>query len=211
MPSQQVTRVRLSCLECCGLMTQLGRKEDQLFGTCGPFKEWVVLLFDTNPFKGTVLLRNNLAKSHVLTWCIGHLVLQIASVKRLEHNDLAANMHFQMIGPRLTDAHCMYGRRSCDFQWVGCFSSRRTLTPSRAEGNAPLAVPGLWKCCETSLLSLEVTDQEGDQVVNKPIDQHIVHGIQHANPSHQYPDHLCESLQDCYSVAPVVSHSRGRW
>ena len=57
VPSQQVPRVRLSCLECCGLMTQLGRIEDQLFGTCGPFEEWVVLLFETNPFfKGTVLL-----------------------------------------------------------------------------------------------------------------------------------------------------------
>jgi len=56
VPSQQVPRVRLSCLECCGLMTQLGRKEDQLFGTCGPFKERVVLLFETNPFKGAVVL-----------------------------------------------------------------------------------------------------------------------------------------------------------
>ena len=35
-----------------------GRKVGQLFGTCGLFKEWVVLLFETNPFKETVLLRN---------------------------------------------------------------------------------------------------------------------------------------------------------
>ena len=56
MPSQQVTRVALSCLEYCGLMTQLGRKADQLFGTCGPFKERVFLLFETNPSKGAVVL-----------------------------------------------------------------------------------------------------------------------------------------------------------
>jgi hypothetical protein len=47
VPSQQVTRVRLSCLECCGLMPQPGKKEDTLFGTPAPFEEWVVLIFET--------------------------------------------------------------------------------------------------------------------------------------------------------------------
>ena len=50
MPSQQMTRVPLSCLKWCGLMAQPGRKENKLSGTSGPVKEWVVLPFETSPF-----------------------------------------------------------------------------------------------------------------------------------------------------------------
>jgi hypothetical protein len=52
----------------------------------------------------TKLSSGNSAKIHVLTWCIGQLVLQITSVKRLAHSDLAAKMDFQSIGPKLSDA-----------------------------------------------------------------------------------------------------------
>ena len=34
--ARQMTRVRLSCLKWCGLMTQPGKKKDQPPGTCGP-------------------------------------------------------------------------------------------------------------------------------------------------------------------------------
>lgn len=52
----------------------------------------------------TKLNSGNFAKIHVLTLSVGQLVLQIASVKKLEHNELTAQMEFQTIGPRLTDA-----------------------------------------------------------------------------------------------------------
>lgn len=42
-------------------------------------------------------------KTHVLTMCMGQLVLQITSVKRLE-GPLTPYTHLQTIGPRLTDA-----------------------------------------------------------------------------------------------------------
>lgn len=55
MPSHQMTRVHWSWLEYYGLMTRWEGTDDQLVGTCRLFKEWVILLFETNPFKDTVL------------------------------------------------------------------------------------------------------------------------------------------------------------
>lgn len=53
---------------------------------------------------GVPLSSGNSCKMHILTMNIGHLVAQIASVKRLAPGDLAKKIEFPMKGPHLGDA-----------------------------------------------------------------------------------------------------------